>query len=143
VDLDRRAKGEERGEMAEPIVFISHFRVKEGKLDSLRQFSPVATKRLETEKPRTLVFLAYLDDSGDRVSFVHVFADAESMDLHVKGADERSKAAYEFLQPDGWEIYGRPSDDVIGSMRHAAESSGVTLTLQSEYLAGFLRPTSG
>ena len=128
---------------AEPIVFISHLRVKEGKLDILRQFSPVGTKRLETEKPRTLVFLAYLDDSGDRVSFVHVFADAESMDLHVKGAEERSKAAYEFLQPDGWEIYGQPSDDVIKSMRQAAESSGVTLTLQSEYLAGFLRPTSG
>ena len=129
--------------MSEPIVFISHLRVKEGKLDSLRQFSPVGTKRLETEKPRTLVFLAYLDDSGDRVSFVHVFADAESMDLHFQGAEERSKAAYEFLQPDGWEIYGRPSDDVIVSMRQAAESSGVTLILQSEYLAGFLRPTSG
>jgi quinol monooxygenase YgiN len=129
--------------MSEPIVFISHLRVKEGKLDSLRQLSAVAMKRLETEKPRTLVFLFYLDDSGDRVSFVHVFADAESMDLHFQGAEERSKAAYEFLQPDGWEIYGRPSDDVIESMRQAAESSGVTLTLQSQYVAGFLRPTSG
>ena len=129
--------------MSEPIVFISHLRVKEGKLDSLRQLSQVATKRLETEKPRTLVFLAYLDDSGDRVSFVHVFGDAESMDLHVQGADERSKAAYELLEPDGWEIYGRPSDQVLASMREMAGAFGVTLTLQPEYVAGFLRVNFG
>jgi len=128
--------------MSEPIVFISHFRVREGKLDSLRQLSHVVTKRLETEKPRTLVFLAYLDDSGDRVSFVHVFGDAESMDLHFQGADERSKAAYELLEPEGWEIYGRPSDPALETMRRQATSSGVSLTVQDEHMAGFLRPTS-
>ena len=128
--------------MSEPIVFISHFRVKAGKLDSLRRLSHVVTKRLEAEKPRTLVFLAYLDDSGESVSFVHVFGDAESMDLHFQGADERSKAAYEFLEPEGWEIYGRPSDAAVETMRQAATTSGVSLTVQGQHMSGFLRPTS-
>ena len=128
--------------MSEPIVFISHFRVKAGKLDSRRRLSHVVTKRLEAEKPRTLVFLAYLDDSGERVSFVHVFGDAESMDLHFQGADERSKAAYEFLEPEGWEIYGRPSDAAVETMRQAATTSGVSLTVQGQHMSGFLRPTS-
>jgi hypothetical protein len=128
--------------MSEPIVFISHFRVKEGKLDSLRQLSHVVTKRLETDKPRTLVFLAYLDDVGDSVSFVHVFGDAEAMDLHFQGADERSKAAYELLEPEGWEIYGRPSDQALETMRRQATMSGVSLTVQDGHMAGFLRATS-
>jgi hypothetical protein len=74
---------------------------------------------------------------------VHVFAYAEAMDLHFQGIGERAEAAYEVFERDGWEIYGTPSDDIIESMRQAASSSGVTLTVQPEYVAGFLRMTSG
>ena len=125
--------------MSEPIVFISHFRVREGKLDDLRRSSGAVIQSLETEKPRTLVFLSYLDAEGTNVTFVHAFADAEAMDLHIEGAAERSKAASEFLEPDGWEIYGTPSDAALGMLRGAAEASGVTLRVQPRYLDGFLR----
>jgi len=125
--------------MSEPIVFVSHFQIKEGKLDALKQLSREATRRLEAEKPRTLVFLSYLNDSGTHVSFVHVFADAESMDLHVEGSQERSRAAYENVDPEGWEIYGTPSNQVLEMMRQAATSAGVTLSVQPDHLGGFLR----
>lgn len=129
--------------MSEPIVFISHFRIKGGKLDAYKQLQRDVTKLLQAEKPRTLVFLTYLNEDGTQMSVVHVFADAESMDLHVEGSEERSRAAYEFLVPDGWEIYGTPSDHVVEMMRQAAASSGVTLRVQAEHVSGFLRPTSG
>lgn len=129
--------------MSEPIVFISHFLVKEGKLDGLKQLSQEAAKRLEAEKPRTLVFLAYLSDGGTQVSFVHVVADAESMDLHVQGVAERSGAAYEYLELEGFEIYGTPSSGVLEMMRQEATSAGVTLSVQPDHLAGFLRLTPG
>jgi hypothetical protein len=125
--------------MSEPIVFISHFRVRTGKLDDLRRISEGVTRSLETEKPRTLVFLSFVDADGAKVTFVHAFADAESMDLHVEGAAERSKAAYEFLEPDGWEVYGTPSDAALGMLRGAAEASGARLDVQPRYLDGFLR----
>jgi hypothetical protein len=83
--------------------------------------------------------LAYLDDTGTEVSFVHVFTDVDVMDLHFQGAEERSRAAYEFMDPAGWEIYGTPSDAALQMMRQAATSAGVALTVQSEYLGGFLR----
>ena len=125
--------------MSEPIVFISHFRVRTGKLDDFRRSTDAVTRSLEMEKPRTLVFLSYVDADGANVSFVHAFADAESMDLHIEGAAERSQAAYELLEPDGWEIYGAPSDAALGMMRRAAEASGVRLSVQPGYLDGFLR----
>jgi quinol monooxygenase YgiN len=83
--------------MSEPIVFISHFRIRAGKLDPFERVARDVTQRLEAEKPRTLLFAAYRDEGGTRATFVHVFADADSMDRHFEGAEERSRAAYEFL----------------------------------------------
>jgi hypothetical protein len=126
--------------MSEPIVFISHFRVRAGKLDDLKRIIEEVTRSLEAEKPRTLVYFSYVDAQGTNVTFVHVFADAESMDLHVEGAAERSKAAYESMEPDGWEVYGTPSDAALGMLRGAADASGAKLDVQPRYLDGFLRP---
>lgn len=86
-----------------------------------------------------MLFIAYVDDEGAEVSFLHAFPDAESMDLHFEGADERAKAAYQYLEPRGWEIYGRPSDGAMGSMREAATGTGVPLTVLPDHLGGFLR----
>jgi hypothetical protein len=128
--------------MPEPIVFISHFRIKEGKLDAFRRWFKEGSKGLEAQKPRTLVFLGYLDEDGSRATIVHVFGDAESMDLHVQGAAERSRAAYDYLEPDGTEIYGKPSPAVASMFRQEAASAG-SLTLEPDHLGGFLRVSPG
>ena len=124
---------------AEPIVFISHFRVKEGMLDRFKELVRAVTQQLQAEKPRTLAYLFYLNPSGSEATIVHVFPDAESMDLHGQGSEERSRVAFEFLVPQGWEIYGTPSNAALEQMREAASASGVTLTVQPDYFDGFLR----
>jgi quinol monooxygenase YgiN len=126
--------------MEQPILFVSHWRVQPGGLDRLRQLSGEVAARFRAEKPRTLSWLAYLDDSGTSISFVHVFADAEAMDLHVEGADAGRKAASDLIEPRGYEIYGAPSDSVLDQMRRTADEAGVTLRLEPEFVAGgFLR----
>ena len=47
--------------MPEPIFFLSHFRIKEGQLDLVRQLASEVAARLQAEKPRTVLFLSYLD----------------------------------------------------------------------------------
>jgi quinol monooxygenase YgiN len=123
----------------EPIVFFSHFRIKDGKRPGFEQSVQEAAKVLQADKPRTLAFLIYADQDGRTVSIVHVFADAASMDIHFVGADQRSSAAYEYIVPSGWEIYGTPSESVVETMRRQAASAGVALRLQPGLLAGFLR----
>jgi quinol monooxygenase YgiN len=125
--------------VSEPIAFISHFLVKQGKRDDVKQLFQDVAKRLEADKPRTLVFLAYLNDIGTQVSFLHVFVDAEAMDIHFEGSDERARAAYEYVAPAGWEFYGRPSQQAMETMRQAATSAGVTLSVEPDFLGGFLR----
>lgn len=128
--------------MAEPVMFISHFRVKEGKLDDLKRLVGEVERSLREDKPRTTAWLVYLDEEGARVSFVHCFPDADSMDMHFEGSDERSAAVYEFVEPDGFEIYGRPSDEALETMRQAAAGSGVSLTVVPSHIGGFLREPS-
>ena len=121
--------------MSSPIVFISKFRIKEGRLDDFKRFFQQGSKSIEAEKPGTIVFLSYLSENSREASIIHVFPDAESMDLHVEGAEERSKAAYEFLEPAGVELYGAPNEAVVKMFRNA----GVPLTISPENLGGYVR----
>jgi quinol monooxygenase YgiN len=127
--------------MPEPIVFVSHSRVKEGKLEGLREFMRESTPRLRADKPRTLTFLAYLNESRSELTVVHVFADAAAMDVHMEGVSERVAKAYEYIETIGVDIYGRPSDSVLDTMR-SVSTPGFTLNLQTEHLGGFLRADS-
>jgi quinol monooxygenase YgiN len=124
--------------MSEPIVFISHHKVKEGKMEAFRKVQEEITPLLKEQKPDTVLFLSYVGDDGGEVSFLHVFPDAEAMDIHFQGAEERSKKAYEFMQPKSMEIYGSPSDGVLETMKQIAES-GVKVSIDTDYLGGFLR----
>jgi hypothetical protein len=62
--------------MPEPIVFISHFRVKGGQLDAIRDLARDVTENLRVEKPRTVLYLSFLDAAGGTLSFLHAFPDA-------------------------------------------------------------------
>jgi len=125
--------------VSSPVVFISRLRVLPGQLAAYSRMMDEWVPRIQAEKPRTSAFLHFLDGEQSRVTIVHIFGDAEAMDLHFQGADERSKEAWKVFAPDGWEIYGPASEAAIASMRRLAESARVSLTVQTEYVAGFLR----
>jgi hypothetical protein len=125
--------------MSEPVVFISHFAIKPGAADGLQLFLRDGSAALERDKPRTLAFLPFADEAGSELSIVHVFGDRAAMDEHFEGSDERSNAAYEYIEPRGWEIYGRPSDGTLMTLRQAADSAGVPLTVHPAREGGFLR----
>lgn len=125
--------------MTEPIAFISHFRVKEGKAAAVREMFAAGATQLAVAKPRTAAFLGYLDERGTRLTIVHLFPDAGAMDLHFEGAAARSQAAYELFDPSGWEIYGTPSPAALEMIRRDAADAGVPLTLAPASLGGFIR----
>lgn len=129
--------------MANPIVFISHNRVREGQLSRLRRLMAEGTPALEAEKPRTLAFLAYLDKGESELTIIHAFADGTAMDAHMEGVVERSAASFEFIESRGFEIYGRPSGAVLQMMAAAAGAAGIELKVHPEFVDGFLRARVG
>lgn len=124
-------------------MFISTHRIKEGKLDDFRRFSLEMTPLIETGKPNTVFFQSYLNEAGNEVTIIHVFPDADAMDSHFQGADDRSASAYEFIQPAHFEIYGTPSDQALSTMQQETLSLGAPVTLKSQPLAGFNRLGNG
>ena len=129
--------------LSEPIVFVSTHKIKEGKLDDFKRFSLEMTPLIDANKPSTVFFQSYLNEAGNEVTIVHVFPDADSMDSHFIGADSRSAKANEFIQPEHFEIYGTPSDQVLSAMRQLTTTLGAPLSLKSQPLSGFIRLGSG
>jgi len=124
--------------MSEPIVFISHFRVKEGQVENVRQLNQKVTEQIKQNKPGTAVFIQYLNEEGTRLSIIHVFPDAESFEKHVEGADERAKAAFEFVEPTRREIYGVPSERVLKLLK-PPDGSGISFQFMPQATSGYIR----
>jgi quinol monooxygenase YgiN len=95
--------------------------------------------RIEADKPGTLVMHAFLDEEGTEVEIVHVFPDDEAMDLHMQGAGERAKEAYEFVVPEAFAVYGKPSDRVVAMMRQMAAANGIAMHSVPRHVGGFSR----
>jgi quinol monooxygenase YgiN len=124
--------------MSEPIVYISHFKVKQGSYESWMQLTQKATEQLKANKPGTVAFLQFTDQDRTELSIIHVFPDAQSFDRHVEGAAERAKSAFEFLEPTSREVYGKPSEQVL-SMLKPPQGSGIAFRYKPEPTGGFLR----
>ncbi len=128
--------------MNDPIVFISRNKVKNGMIDDFRNHYQDSIPPIMAAKPGTLVQLAYFNEETKEVTIVRIFPDAEGLDQQLQGADQRSKAAYQFIEPTSVEIYGTPSMFAMEMMKKVA-GSGIDVQIYSEYLGGFIRPKSG
>ena len=113
--------------MSEPIVFLSHLKIKDGKLEAFKQASREIFEMMEASKPGTLVHLGFVNEDGTNISFIHVYPIAEAMDDHMGGVEDRATKALEFLDTIGCEIYGAPSGQVMQMMEQFA-GSGITLS---------------
>ena len=122
-----------------PVAFISHFRIKEGKLDATREAFADVSRELGASRPRTAAYIAFIDEAGQRLSIVHVFPDADALDNHAVGAGERSKAAFELFEPAGWEIYGEPSAAALKGIEDMAAQWGVPVNIEPVSIGGFIR----
>jgi hypothetical protein len=123
--------------MAEPVIFISRFRVKEGKLEDFVNLYHERIPRTEAEKPQTLVQLGFVSPDGTQLTITRLFADAEAFDQQLMGSDERSKAVYELIEPTGIEIYGIPGTNALEMIKRVS-GAGIEVNIYPRYIGGFL-----
>jgi quinol monooxygenase YgiN len=124
--------------MTEPVAFISRFRIKPGQRDAYQQLAAEVTPRIQADWPRTLVYLLFMGPA-DELTIIHVFGDAEAMDIHAERAKAHSPRAIPLFEPLGWEIYGKPGAAARAALEAAAKQAGVALKEYPEFTAGFLR----
>ena len=122
--------------MNDPIVFISHSRVKEGKLEEFRKMSLEIFPMMEASKPGTLLHYGYTNPDGSELSFVHVFPNADAMDDHFLGSTERAGLAMSYIETYRFEIYGTPSEQALGMLGQAPDAD---LVVHPGGFGGYLR----
>lgn len=124
--------------MSEPIIFISHFKIKEGKLEDVKQLSKTVSELIEANKPYTVTFLQYTNKEGTELSIIHIFPDADAFDKHNEGAGERASKAFEVIVPTRREIYGLPSDQAMEILT-PPDGSEITVNQMSQLVGGYIR----
>ena len=124
--------------MSEPIIFISNQKVKEGKLEGYKQYYRQVAEQAKANKPGTVAHIAYHNEEGSELSIIHIFPDAEAMELHMKGVDELAKKAYEYVEILGFEIYGKPADTVLERMMQIV-GSRIALNIKPQLIGGYIR----
>ena len=124
--------------MSEPIVFISHFKIKEGSLEDVKQLSENVSQFIEANKSGTAAFLQYTNAEGTELSILHVFPDADAFDKHLEGAGERSNKAFEVIIPTRREIYGLPSDQAM-TILTPPDGSGISMNQMPQSIGGYIR----
>ena len=125
--------------MAEPIVFISRFRLRAGAADALERAFDAAIELIAESKPRTATYAAYIDDEESELRIVHAFPDAAAMSLHFEGADERTSSIADLAEPAGFEVFGPAPTSAVEQLRREASEVGVELSVFPRSLGGFLR----
>ncbi|HET6168511.1 MAG TPA: antibiotic biosynthesis monooxygenase [Marmoricola sp.] len=95
-------------------------------------------RRLQEHEPGLLTFSAHVDDDGGRVALLHLFADAEAAERHIRLVANLLDEARDLVRNLRIEVYGAPGPNLREAIdRNAA--AGVTTVVQSRPVAGFTR----
>ena len=110
--------GKKGGIMVEPLIFISTFTLKEGKLEDFKQYSEEFAKFIEENEPRLIHFEQYTNEDGTEVAGVQIHPDMDSMAFHMQLIREHIGQAFEFLDvTKSYQVYGEPSDDFVEQLK--------------------------
>jgi len=124
--------------MSQPIVFISRSRIVGNRRAFAAAFAALVPE-IESTKPGTAAFAAYVDAAKGEVAVVHVFLDPAAMTAHFEGSDARSAAAADFIALVGFEVYGPAPSSAIDQLRREAARAGIPFDTFPGSLGGFIR----
>jgi quinol monooxygenase YgiN len=129
--------------MADPIVFISTFHIRERRRADFERMFVAAVEHIRSTKPGTALYAAYSDPATSTVRVVHAFPDAAAIAKHFEGSGERSATVEALIEPAGLALYGTAPDAVVEQLRREAAEAGVAFEQLPGMLGGFLRTAAG
>jgi len=123
--------------MFEPIIFIAHQKVKQGKVEEYKKVYQEVGEWMEANKPQTAAHIAYISEDGTEASVVHIFPDIEAMEKHMQNLGDVGAKAFTLMEIVGFDVYGTPSKMVLDSMLRMIPGAKVTMKTQSA--GGYIR----
>jgi quinol monooxygenase YgiN len=125
--------------MSQPLVYVDESQVEAGKLALLK----VAIKELadfaEENEPGLVSYSVYFNETGSRMSVVHIHADAASLDHHMAVAGPLFQKFTDLVRLESIHIYGEPSETTLRQLRDKVRLLGTGHVTVHPPHAGFLR----
>ena len=135
--------------MFKPLIYISTWKIKEGRLEDYKQFAKELMEHFKTKEPQLIAFNMYFNEDETEMTSIQVHPDAASMDFHMQvlakviGEDmiEWMDRA-DFLEPKHIEIYGTPSANLLEADQPLVDA-GILRSIKHLHFIGFTRSTTG
>jgi hypothetical protein len=126
--------------MATPFMLVSTFKVKEGSLENLRDYSRRVTELMHAKEPRIIAFHCFLSEDGTEMSTIHLHPDVASMEFHMQvqrdNWEETFSQSATMLEGIRVDYYGAmPPESALETFRRA----GSEIHIKPTHLAGFTR----
>jgi hypothetical protein len=129
--------------MDEPVVYLSTWRIKDGKFPEYRRFYAELLKRISGPDRGVVAFYAFGNADDTEITNVHVFPDASTLDRHMAVIREQMglipgdlTAVPQFMEPLGVQVYGTPAGEAA-AMDQGMKDSGIPFVGKEHYLGGF------
>lgn len=127
--------------MPEPIIFIAHQKIKQGKTEEYKKYYQEVAQWMEANKPQTAAHIAYVSEDGTEASVVHIFPDVEAMEKHMQGLGDVGAKAFTLMEIVRFDVYGTPSQMVLDSMLKMIP--GAKVSMKPQPAGGYIRLKSG
>ncbi|HLF74779.1 MAG TPA: antibiotic biosynthesis monooxygenase [Anaerolineales bacterium] len=129
--------------MSEPLIVMSTFRVKEGKLEDFTRYYTKILEIVKANEPQIIAFHGFLNKEATEMTSMQVHPDADSMDFHMRvlrdNWDETVSNYGQMLEILKVEYFGTPPESAL-TMDMQGEYD---VHLKPYYVAGFTCSTAG
>jgi hypothetical protein len=127
----------------EPIVYLSTWRIKDGKFPEYRRFYSELLAAIREPDRDVVAFYAFANADGTEITNVHVFPDPATLERHMAVLGEQMgllpgelTSVMELMEPLGVQVYGTPEGQAA-TMDRGLKEAGVPFTSKERYLGGF------
>ena len=131
--------------MSETLIYITKWKVKEGRLENYKKFARQLTEIIEAKEPQIIAFNAFVNEEGTEMTSIQVHPNAASMDFHMQVVNQALGEEMndwvgraDFLEPKRIEIYGMPSAELLEADNVFVEA-GLPREIKPNLVSGFTR----
>ena len=127
--------------MSKPLIVVSTFKVKEGKVEDLKRYYKKVIGIVEPNEPQLIAFHGFLNEDGTEMTSIQVHPDTASMDFHMQvlrnNWDDQFSKYGQMLEVIRVDYYGTPPE----SSREMDRGMAANVGLKPQHIAGFTRST--
>jgi hypothetical protein len=129
--------------LVDPIVYVSTWRIKEGKFPEYQRFYAKLLRAIRDRDPDVIAFYAFANAGRTEITNVHVFPDAPALERHMAVIGEQMALfpgelgpVMDLMDPLSVQVFGTPKGQAA-SMDQGMRDAGVPFTSKGRYLGGF------